>query len=518
MYGCTEAYLNIRLKKPVSALFWCVVAAALVAATVLYPRTATAAEQMISREHYRSDLAEAYDLLKSYHPNLTAHTKRKDLNALYRRLRETPEEQVTIDEAYLAISELVGAVCDEHTQVIKSTRSSRPYGWPWYSYPLVVDDGKLYLEAPGTGSKEEILSIDDVPGPEIAAGLAARSPGDGCLGDGTLLVNQGLFLNGNIVSAMINNDAGFYIVRTLVEGSQRTLTRLIKATNRFVSASKHRRLQEEQRRNLGRDLLGENLYRQRLGPEVEKAGLIYRYSPRRNVAYVDIEQFDNYEKMEKAIDLVMRDIIEKNPDAVILDLVDNPGGSTRSAQLLMAFLLPRAHRLHSRVHMRNVSRTLPTNFAYFDEQAEKSRKYDVGFFRKVKPKSGVRSATVARKSFGKPDYKGPIYVLVSPGSRSNAIRVATNLKRLRKAKIVGSVTATDTTTYCSRANGNFQLEHTGFLLRIPEICYRSPENRFNDGHTLAPDIEVSPLDGELGMLNSMIAGAALEDIGGELTQ
>ncbi|MCP4317499.1 MAG: hypothetical protein GY789_16165 [Hyphomicrobiales bacterium] len=178
----------------------------------------------------------------------------------------------------------------------------------------------------------------------------------------------------------------------------------------------------------------------------------------------------------------------------------------------MAFLLPRAHRIHSKAYVKNTTKKRPSNFDYFDDDTKDGYKSDVRFFTKVKPKRGIRSASVAKRSFGKPDYKGPIYVLLSPGSRSNSTNVASSLKRLRNATIVGSVTANDSVTGCARASDAYTLTHTKFLLQVPELCFRNPGNRFNEEHTLDLDIEVDPLDAQLQSMNSMILKTALEHI------
>ena len=74
----------------------------------------------------------------------------------------------------------------------------------------------------------------------------------------------------------------------------------------------------------------------------------------------------------------------------------------------------------------------------------------------------------------KPDYKGKIYVLVSPESHSNAINVAANLKRLRNAVIVGNVTAANTLSVCAAAPGSLPTA-VGTRMRTP--CAHSNSTR-----------------------------------------
>ncbi len=470
------------------------------------------AAEFISRDELRADITQTYELLRSHHPNLSAHTGRKDFDDLYKRLLDDVGESNSQDEAFFAIAELVASVCDEHTRVItgKADRILLPDGWPWYEFPLIVDDGRLFMEEFQTGKTEEVISINGIAGQDIVSALAARSPNDGCLGDATLIVNEALPIYGSLMGKLIGYD-GPYKVRSKSPDSQTVTERTVRAAGHFVSTTHRSQFHKQQDRVMRTGLLVDGFRQRHLGFAVGEAGLDYRYSERHNAAYLGVDSFKTPEKAKKGVELVMRDIIKKNPDRLIIDLVDNSGGATKTARQLLAFLLPRSHRLHHKVRVKNVKKQRPENFEYFDDEAKDLHQYNARFFGKIRPKQGVRTAPIRKQSFGKPDYKGKITVLISPTSRSNSIRVAANLKRLRDATIVGGAPATHTVTYCARGHGDFTLDHTGFVLNIPENCYDSPENRFNDQRTLEPDIEVDVLDGPLAGLNFRIIEAAVDD-------
>ncbi len=485
----------------------------LLTSVFLYSQQVSASSPSITGEDLRADISQAHELLRKYHPNLTAHTSRRELDALHQRLLETTNDQNTKAEAFLAIAELVGAACDEHTWVQPGyeIEDAWPEGWPWYDYPLIVDSGRLYVEDPDTGFKDEVLFIDDVSGLDIAASLAKRSGSNGCMGDdGTLLVNETLTVYGNIVAALIGVSES-YVLKTRPAGTQGVWTKTVQGTDLYATAIDSIEVMGEGARR-HETVLAEAGFKPRpLDPAVKRAGLDYRYATDRNLAYLGIETFKVGALADKGVDLAMRDIIRKKPDALIIDLVDNPGGTINTVQTVLAFLLPRSHRLFSRVYTRNVSKTRPDNFEYYDAEAEKGHKEEVKFFRSIRSKGGKRSVSIARRSFGKPDYKGRIYVLVNPASRSGSTALAANLKRLRDVTIVGSLSATDTVTYCSTASGSFELPHTGFHMHIPDLCYHGAQNRLNDDATLVPDIEVSALESRLVDLRSNILKAALDD-------
>ncbi|MCP4317965.1 MAG: hypothetical protein GY789_18570 [Hyphomicrobiales bacterium] len=347
-------------------------------------------------------------------------------------------------------------------------------------------------------------------GADIASALAGRNSGDGCLDDSTLFVAERMPLNAYVVGEMIGY-SGPYAVKSRPSDSGNARVYAVKAVNHYTTLSHRARFKQAQYNQMKISLFVEDFERQIVGADADRARLDYRFSESRNMAYLRVGSFESRRTAEKGIEIVMRDIIDKKPDALVIDLVDNPGGRIITAQFLMAFLLPRAHRLVSKTYVRNSSNKRTTNFRFFDEEAKNVSRSDVKFFRRLKSKNGVRTANIRKRSFGKPDYKGPIYVLLSPQSHSAALHVAVNLKRLRNAKIVGGVTATDTVTSCIRAYGKFTLKNSRIQLFVPERCYSHQQNRFNDEYTLVPDIEISLLDGPSGELNALIFEAALDD-------
>ncbi|MCP4407620.1 MAG: hypothetical protein GY807_07640 [Gammaproteobacteria bacterium] len=472
---------------------------------------------MISREQLQADLTHTYDLLKRHHPNLTAHKSRDELDALYDSLLQQTKEQNTAAVAFLALTALVGAVCDEHTRLKKKpvNPSQFPGGWPWFEFPLFLSDGKLYLEDPRDGTKEQVISIGDHSGTDVAAAIITRQPSDGCLGERTLEINERLRFNSELIRSTIGK-TGPYIVRSRKDNAPTTDVRILKEAAPAARHGRYRKFQIQRSRALEKQLLLSGFLREFLGPELVSAGLDYWFATQRNIAYLRIEQFYTFDKSAAGFDRVLRKVIQKKPDALIIDLVNNPGGWSKTSQLLVAYMTAKAHRLHSKTYMKNVSANHPSDFSYIDESRKKQFLTDAAYFRNIRPTNGSRTADVKRRSFGKPDYKGQIFILVGPSSRSNAIRVASTLKRLRNATIVGAATATNTVSYCADANGEYVLQHSGFVLRIPDRCFQAPESRFNEDGSLVPDIQVDPLNWPLAELNSMILKVALQDL--ELTK
>ncbi len=328
LQSSTRQLLFCRVRSELRTIY-----AALIATLFICAVPSVRAEELISQKHLQSDITETYDLLKKYHPNLTAHKSRKELDVLYQRLLNSAPGQNTKWQAYLALSELVGAVCDEHTEVFiqENDRILRPDGWPWYEYPLIVKDGRLYLQQPHMDGTEEIITVNGVGGADIALSLSKRSSFDGCLDQDTLLVTDGLGVNGAIVGAMIGH-SGPYMVKTRRLGVNTQTEHVVRAAGRLISSMHRQHFTKKQTNDLESFMRSEGFLQQRLGPEVSFAQLDYRYAPSRNLAYLGIERFDRFETATKGIELVMRDIIKKNPDALIIDLVDNPGGATDTAQ------------------------------------------------------------------------------------------------------------------------------------------------------------------------------------------
>ena len=102
--------------------------------SLLHIQAAAETKPPLTGEQFREDLSEAYRIMKRLHPNLTVYTEPGALDELHEKLEESVSGQVTIGDAYLAISELVGAVCDEHTLLLlddpDELRSLA--GWSWF--------------------------------------------------------------------------------------------------------------------------------------------------------------------------------------------------------------------------------------------------------------------------------------------------------------------------------------------------------------------------------------------------
>ncbi|MCP4318007.1 MAG: hypothetical protein GY789_18800 [Hyphomicrobiales bacterium] len=491
---CQRTNIWLRAREAVSKIL----AITLIFPFIMVMQFDASAEEVILRAELQADITEAYDLLQRYHPNLTTHTSQLQLDGLYERIYASVPRRSTKEQAYFALTELVGAVCDEHTQLFVDDpeRARPPGGWPWFQNHLIVFDGRLFMEDPDTKEKFDVLSINDLRGVDIAAAVARRSPSDGCLDDEFLVVSDEFEIYTNIIAGMIGTDEPFN-VELLEENSQRRLKKIIEPVSGFASSIHKDRYRSAKAQKLGKWLLKEGFQRPKLDADARYTAIDYRYSAGRNIAYLGIEVFGPTEIMAPAFENVLRDVIRKKPQAVILNLVDNPGGKNKTAMTLMAYLLPSAHRLFSTKYRKNIDSETPEHFEYQDEAAEQQRNRAIAYFSKLKKKNGLRNSRIRKTSFGKPDYKGAILVMLNPASGSNSIKVGAILRRLRNAKVAGSTTATNTVTSCSKAPGAFTLEHTGFLLRVPENCMHSPENRFNKEESLEPDIFISPLNAPL---------------------
>ncbi|MCY6380774.1 S41 family peptidase [Hoeflea prorocentri] len=468
-------------------------------------------KKYMSAQKFKDDLFETYNTLKRFHPHLYAHTSPEELDKLHAELMSSVSGIVSINEAYLSIYELVGAVCDEHTLLLPDKPHLLPSyeGWPWFRYHLIVAHEKLFSENPDTNAKDEIVSINGINASDIVKALTKKVGHDGCLNDEYFFVSDNLNVSGQLVSAIIGARGPFDIL-TKSPGANDISKSKLEANSHWKSRVDKGKFRSAELRSLGKLLQEEGFVRPIDDPSVRPRELDYRYSVKRNLAYLNINSFGDTEVATRGVELVMRDIINKKPDALFIDLVDNSGGAISTTQLIAAFLLPTSHRLFSRKIMRDVSRQLPVNFEFLDETAENWRQHNLKYFRRIRPKNGVRIERTPKRSLGKPDYKGPIYILVNPKTRSASIRLTTVLKLLRDAKIVGAVSAAHATVFCARASGGFTLKNSGFILQVPDVCFENPEAKFAKEGRLSPDIEIDPLGVELANFRASAFRAALD--------
>jgi carboxyl-terminal processing protease len=163
-----------------------------------------------------------------------------------------------------------------------------------------------------------------------------------------------------------------------------------------------------------------------------------------NIAYVRLTGFNS--NADRQLALALHELLAQNPQALIFDLRDNPGGFLNQSVAVADLFLPEGIILYQR---------------------------DRGGAEEIfRSQSGDIAETI------------PLVVLVNPGSASASEIVAGAIKDLGRGILIGETTF---------GKGSVQQTHTlpgGSELRVTIARWYTPNNQTIDGQGIAPDIEV----------------------------
>ncbi|MCD4773777.1 MAG: S41 family peptidase [Bacteroidales bacterium] len=185
---------------------------------------------------------------------------------------------------------------------------------------------------------------------------------------------------------------------------------------------------------------------------------------------------DSYVEIDKAF----ADIIERNPDGLIIDLRDNPGGTHKSSRIV-AYLIKSA--LNAGVFFNRHARTkvLANELKDFPEVSlisipAENELYDLidkhnAFIGIIEPADTV--------------YNGQVVVLVNKGTASACEPLVAGLQDIKRATIIGEKTAGSMLLLAEFDVGD------GWLLSVPTIDYLTSQGIRLDGRGIIPDIETT---------------------------
>ena len=485
----------------------------LIAALFLAPSLAFA-EETLTPQQILKDAKQLEFLLRKYHPNLHAHRSIQQLNILWKTAKsDLPEKPVFLDAVTLFQKQLAAA-CDEHTLVRKTRRWQIGKNWLSGYFPagLVVEDKKLYLDDTDFGrASKQILRINDRSNEAIVSFLKSILSADACVQADPLFSHHSVdpLLTAHLLTYFLGTNSTFDI--EYVSPHSDTVERL---TLDAVPIG------EIRRRLKVRSLFGRSAILNLIGLETSPKDwefaasiatkMFVRTSTQPSVHYVYVNRFDGKEAQAVAIDREMRLLVDANPDNVIIDLTDNPGGSFANSQRFLSHFLKTANRTSATMRARRTNMKLDEEFVWLRRVDPNNFAKFIKQFRRGKRRSGQFVLTETPRSFGNRSYSGNLVVLVSPKTGSAATTVATILKRKAGATIVGDIGNASMKTTCSSAPGAFPLGETHVQIMIPMDCRDRHRDARTRGNLLKPDVQVDLSAQDSRRTNAAILSAAID--------
>ncbi|MEM8750460.1 MAG: S41 family peptidase [Pseudomonadota bacterium] len=492
-------------------------------AAVSTPALALSPEAKVSAEKVRSDLKYLRKLLSRTHPNLYAHKGPKKLRREFNAIEAKVKGEMRMGEAMVRVQQLLAAICDEHTSInLRDTFEHIDWiNTKIVEQPIISTPNKVVLDEWGIKTAPvQLLGLDRLKAREMDQNLRSIISSDGCSGERpifsrlagfptTMLLNYFHPRSEQYVSitrkrvpidAEENSDVEFKVIYPFSLGAIYQRARLDLPTRRIIPLN-----------SAGIPYERRHYYKIN---DRNYSGILGIVSPDKKYAYVHMGTFEMGKKQETAINEVMRKIIKENPEHVILDLTESPGGYSRSASRLLSYFLPRSHQIAKSVY--RINRKFPTgnNFTPHSAQRAKMEKKFIRQFRRVPRKRSRYTLLLRRTSFGNPHFRGKVTVLVGPQTHSAATIAALVLKREIEATIIGYQSGGDTRTSCFAADGTYRLPATGIKVLIPETCFERVRSRKGRGGPLKPDIEVDPFAQPSGELLQAILQAGADHVAG----
>ncbi len=474
-------------------------------------------QSTFTRDQVLQDAQSLEKLLKKYHPNLYAHRQPSKLNSIWKNVKsKLPNSPSYLDAATL-FQQILAAVCDEHTEVLRNNRwtSSSPSVSQYFPFGLVVVGKNLYLDNSGVGKKNpEVIAINGKSSAAIISFLKSLTSEDACQKVDVLFSHH---IDSNFMTPiLLSKFLGFgpqYDVKLKNSDTE-------EVTSLSLNAISWRR---KSTIGLGKTSAGRSILLERLGISIRESEwrhaqksyeqILVRASSDQSIYYVYVPSFGGGVRQTKAIDTQIRDIVKAGPNHVIVDLMDNPGGNSPVAQRFLSYFLTTSSRVGSHMRAQIAEEISDPDFFWFSSETRKIFTQDIKQFRRVRKRKGQYRLGIASTSFGNKSYRGELTVLINPKTDSAATFVATTLKRKMGAKIVGNIGDASMKTSCASAPGAHQLPNTRVRILIPLMCVDRHKGARNRGNLLRPDVLVDISKDHSGLTNVNILKAAVDAIG-----
>jgi hypothetical protein len=473
--------------------------------------------ETFTRAQVLEDIDFMVKTLKRVHPNLYAHRKPKEFNAVVKSVRGSVKTQETYYSVLPVFQKILATVCDEHTGVKLNGLQDlkRLHHKYYFSDRLVATKNEIFIgQLDINGNRQKLESINGRTSDEIQKFLRETNPADGCSNQETIIgghlpplhkitLSEFLKINGNYISKVHSPDDKL---------SHKYLSNAQNINAVFSNFSDQLQVNFARMELLKKHGILHTSPYSHTSSGSNDLGIVVKSNAQKTVYYIYSYSFLGGKKQMKKTNTQLREMIGSKPQYVILDLTENPGGRLQVASHLLSYFLDKPHTAAATVRMKNIQTKKPRGFTYSSVKERKTHRRAVKSFRSARKKNGQYTLKVRKTAFGNPDYKGTLTVLVSPQTHSGGTVVASVLKRKRNAKLIGYLDAGSTKTSCFGADGYYQLPNTKVTVNIPDTCYDRPRNTNQNGTKLEPDIVIDPLAGSSLHLNTRILEAALEDI------
>ncbi|MBX7043670.1 MAG: S41 family peptidase [Ignavibacteria bacterium] len=455
----------------------------LIFAGLLFAAENLPAQKSIPAEQFRADCNILISALKALHPGLYRYETEDRINEKYGKLVDMQEDNVSIREAFLRISEFLAHIKCGHTianpynqsdsikALLFSGKDKLPFTFVLIGKRMIVTED---VSGAGIGRGAEVLEINGVKTESIVEQLLKYADGDGS-NDGQRLYNMRITGEGEHEFF----DIYFPLLFARESGKFRILYRDPESREGITEMSVDAISREERKQLLSmksgkKDLTDEwKLETPAEGVSLLKFGTFVTYN----------SELD----WKKLLSDHFGEINSRGSSDLIIDIRGNSGGTTEVAFEILSYISEQPLTLKSQrvvcydIVPDSLRQYLSTwDNSFYDRTASVDR-YDSRLFRLIDENSGTVNITPKENGF-----RGRVYLLVDEANSSATFILARLVREYKLGLLAGRATGGNLKGITGGNLFFLDLPNTGIEVDIPLITELTPADTPDSGIT--PDI------------------------------
>lgn len=423
--------------------------------------------KLIPPDKLKEDLDFLFKTIEEVHPNMYAYTSKEEFAPIREQLYKSINRPMNRIEFYKLIAPVVASLKNGHTYVEPLFSDFQKYienggkifflGLDCDSESIILSDYNGPLDLP-LGA--EVLTIDNHNAGEFLTKTARFFPAEG--------------KNYNL--ALLHRKGFLPMYLWLEKTNTEPLMLQIKTNDGQVKKYDIKAMDYNQLKNFQKKKANNNESKTESISKPENQWYSYHYISEYNTGLIEFNSFYDIEKFTRFLKETFSQIRQENVPNLIIDIRNNPGGSSSIGDELLKYLTDKPFRQFEKVQIR-MSRQL------FEVQPDFTISHpDVEIGSIVKVEENVKKAENNPLIF-----KGRVFVLIGPKSASSSVSCASAIKHFHIGTLIGQETIDTTVSYGDCVPAKMPNSGLDFKVACKRfVCAGGKE----DGRGVIPDYEV----------------------------
>jgi len=381
----------------------------------------------ITPDKLKEDLDFLFKTIEEVHPNMHAYTSKEEFDPLQKQLYKSVNHPMNRIEFYKLTAPVVASLKNGHTfievplmdfqEYAKKGGKYFPLGLHWNGENIILSDyhGHLKLSIGAV-----VLTIDNQNAKEFLIKTAKYFAAEG--------------KTYNL--AMLQRTGHLPMFLWLEKGNVESLILQIKTNDGDVKKYDIKALGYEELKNYQKKKVNKAGSITKSTSKPENQWYSYRYIQEYDTGLIEFNMFYDMEQFKKFLKETFTKIRDQNVSSLIIDIRNNPGGSSNIGDELLKYLTDKPFRQFEKIQIK-ISRQL------FKTQSG---------LKKLYPDAAMGSTVTNEGEFEKPQdnplrFKGRVFVLIGPKSASSSVCFASAVKHFHIGTLIGQETVDTPVSY-----------------------------------------------------------------------